>query len=875
MWASSLLGFPMILRILLTAAFLLQSFTLHAQTLDWAVALPSATGPLPVEVTATSIVSDGSVVVAGMGETLYGTSSSRRKRIVAKVSAEGELMWRTELPETPESGVSRAATDMLETTAGDLLLVASSSLLRISLADGSVVWVRNLPGSSTRLQRASSEHVFALGSVQIPDFPFPLTAAQVLKVSAVDGSIDWEYRHDASSTVTGVVGASTFANGDLVVALANRELLRIDAISGLLDWRLAPVSMPAPAFRKLLVDADDRIVDFHGGQNGGLALRSGSDGALIWQASSAAGLESSLPAALFLTEARVLAVSQPTEGYAQGEAATRVPALQLEDGASEWQTTPFAASSGARYVRGVALTDAPDQLAVLLSPSAQRASLTTPVAPGRRVLLVSAIDGSLSANVEIPGGSDLIYADDLRGSSSGQLKLMGARTIATGLPSMVIGSVDIVTALPAGSADIGTSFLYSELADQAVGLTDGSTVLLSERGGVRTSVLAISRVSADGVQLWRQEIANDSSTRFEWVAIQSRGASEVVVVARPVGQPLNSRFFAFDVENGLMTGGASVSPPGCNQFNASGLRVEPGSQAVYIIGSGPGGCAGGVLVRLANMDGAVQWIAPFPAPDFSATGFHVRSFDFEAGGDPVLLVRALAWTSQAADTLVRFNQSTGAPVWQRVFPMGSTWLDWMSLDSSAGELRVAGTNFAAMPRPLREDRISLSTGQEIASEPYQCDPNRSVVGYSGERHFGQTLAGALSCSGAGLDEPLLRTRDGWLSPASARPMLGLDGYSVFQLEPASATHAALLLSSNNPEVPYRLAQLDVAAAEVERMAPLLFGASNPIYAEGLLTHPGRISVVGEVLDEGRVRAVVASSAGESVFRDGFESGNAR
>ena len=196
----------------------------------------------------------------------------------------------------------------------------------------------------------------------------------------------------------------------------------------------------------------------------------------------------------------------------------------------------------------------------------------------------------------------------------------------------------------------------------------------------------------------------------------------------------------------------------------------------------------------------------------------------------------------------------------------------MSIDSSVGELRVAGINFAGVPRPLREDRISLSSGQEISSELSLCGAERSALSYSGDRRYGQGLAGLLRCSTLGSEETLLRTRASWLSPASALPVLGLDAYSVFQLEPATATQAALLLSSGDPEVPYRLGRLDVANAQVEPMAPLLYGASDPIYAERLLTHTGRLTVVGEILDDGRVRAVVASSTGQGVFSDGFELG---
>jgi hypothetical protein len=863
----------MSLRMLFAALLLLPVSTLRAQSLDWTAELPPVTGPIPVEVTASASLSDGSTAVAALGDTLYGASSSVRVALISKVSAAGQLLWQTELPRWP--GATPAPTDILELASGDLLLLASSRLIRMRREHGSVLWVSSLPGSFTRLQPAADGLVFALGSTDSAGGSSPGAVAQVLKLSPEDGSTLWTYQHPSGSSADSAIGASSFADGDLVVALASRELVRIDSVTGGMLWRLPPVTMPAAELRRVLVDAEDRVIDFHGGSNGGLALRTGSNGDLIWQAAPAAGLEDSRPVELLSSAAgRVLVISQPLEGYSQGQAATRVHAVRLSDGGVEWQRTAFSASSGARYVRSVARTQGSEQIGLLLSPSAQRARLSTLVAPGRRILLVSALDGALTANAEMPANSDLLFADDLRAGPSGLFTLVGARAPATGSPGMFIGSIDATSALPASSTDASAALRYSERAGEALALADGSTVVLSERGGARGSVLAITRISASGQGLWRQELVQSSTAPLSWVGVRLRGPGEVVAIARSRVGATGSRILSLDLASGVVASDASLSAPACDGFSPYAFWIEPNSQAIYIAGTARFGCPPSMLIRMADPAAAASWSAAPPQTDFGANGFLIHGLEFGAGAAPLVLLTAANALGPAMDMVLRLDPSTAAPVWTRPLGLGNTF-NSMSLDANAGELRVAGLPFDLSPRAFRQIRISLSAGDEIAIETLGCAQGQSAFDYTPDRRYGQRLAGLLSCSSGAGQQALLRMRESWLSSATLSTIMVPDGFDATRMEPASPTHAALVLRALEAEVPSRLARLDVRTGEIEASVELVSARSTPIDVKQLLTGSDRMTVVGEVVDEGRIRTIVASRAGTALFEDGFEGGGSR
>jgi outer membrane protein assembly factor BamB len=846
-----------------------------AQVLDWSSALQPPAGPLQVEVTSLRALSDGSTLVGGISG---GSSStvSPRVSVLMRVGPTGEHLWQLDLGETLGT-TSSFPVDALQTSGGELLVAADSSVARIDPGTGALIWLRQLPGWESRLAEGPAGSVYVLGSAgENTGGIFSSTVMQVQQIAVADGDVAWRSTYPAPPPTPfdeRVSAFEVFADGDLLVASTGRRLLRLDAPTGAVEWSVVR-AVGANSPPKLRVDAEGQILEFHGGADGGLVRRSGSSGSVLWQLPAQGGLANQIPFGLFVTaDGRVLSVSHPTTTSISGPVEVTLRSSSLVDGSLNWQFNLATGSDGPRFLREVVQAAPKNRLALLLSPSTQTSTLASPSPPGRRLLLIDSSTGQALLDRDLSAATPPGHSDRLVSSGSGDLRAAGFAGAPLTPPALYVNAIDGLSGLPGTSTSANDFDSYAELARVALSVDDGSSVVLSKRSGVEDDVLALTRLDPSGAPLWRRDLSDAEYRGLDWVALSQRASNELVALARPTQGSNPPQLLAFRLDTGQTLWQSPLVSEFCSVFVPQALEVHADSSAIFVAGNQLAPCADALVIKLSGSLGDEVWQAPLTWID----SFRQMAVDGE--GNPILLGTGAGEGGSRREALVSLGSASGFARWVRTFNPGSVTWNALLIDNAEAELRVAGAGSLSGPTLLWEERFALDSGQTLESDSHACASGGVNPASVQLFRAGAKVVTLAQCD-AGLQR-FLRVRPSWSAAASTALLQGeATSAPLAAVAPISADALAMLLfdgsvsSSGLDFQPSRIARLDLRTGTLSWRTPLVLPGGEPIDASRLLSANGELTAIGRYDYQGRPRAAVARVVDVGLFADGFESATA-
>ena len=842
----------------LTLLFLLVITCLPAgaRALDWSTSLVPPQGPLPVLLGQAQELSDGSVLLAGEGETGFLTSESARVRIISRVAADGSVLWTTNLgPAT--SGESTVATAVVELSGGKLVVAFTRRVYAVDGSTGLVLWQHQLSASVQSLQAAPGGNVYAVGEVLV--FPFSQTPYAAL-LSGSDGLTLWTLPASSPSPVLTYFKAAQFSNGDLLAVGSRGVLVRVSSADGSLIWQTAgATNTPIPSAARVAIDEQDRIALFHGGSGGGLELRAGSDGSLIWSLSEGQSLQSHTPLAVWIAQGNAFTVSFIPGATAQ----VYLRSFRVVDGSENWRLFASEAITGPRFPRSARLSPDTQRIAVLLANSQFR-DTQFGANPGRRLLLVNAGTGNLVSSTGLPAGSEAQFADELTWTAAQGLALAGVRDAASGQPALLLTRFD-TTAATVGASTVVQASGYAEFTSGGLTLSDGSSVVLSRRGGLGQQVLALIRLDAEGEQLWRTEHLPQTGSDWSWVdAKQVDESSLVGVLSRSSAQ--EGEMLRVDLETGEVTYVRPVLSGGFGTFRPAVLEVDPGRSRVLIGGSRSGG---GVLAWYDLATGKPLWSGFISSPEFGTTSATIRQAQRLADGGALVLSRVFASENLFTDILHRFNDD-GSIRWIRSFGATSGDLDRMLVDESAQEARIWGRS-GPPPFFVRELTVSLTDGATLATQSLECSGS-GTTSSGWVFRLGAQLVHLLECPATGTPGYRLWTRTSWSAAPSAAQVAGLPAATTIrQAAAGSEGRLNVTLGTSVAGASPSVARLSIAGARVLAITPLQTSDGQPFSNPSLIGSGSTAIVAGGHQAFERPRIVVGASRDVALFGDGFEN----
>lgn len=839
--------------------FLLLVFTFlpsGARALDWSTSLVPPQGPLPVLLGQAQELPDGSVLLAGEGEAGFLTSESARVRIISRVAADGSVLWTTNLgPAT--SGESTVATAVVELSGGKLVVAFTRRVYAVDGSTGLVLWQQQLSASVQSLEAAPGGNVYAVGEVLV--FPFSQTPYAAL-LSGSDGLTLWTLPASSPSPVLTYFKAAKFSNGDLLAVGSRGVLVRVSSADGSLIWQTAgATNTPISSAARVAIDQLDRIALFHGGSGGGLELRAGSNGSLIWSLGEAQSLQSHTPVAVWIAQGNTYTVSQIPGASVQ----VYLRSFRMDNGSENWRTIASDASAGPRFLRSARLSPDTQRIALLLA-SSQFRDLQFGGTAGRRLLLINAGAGNLLSSTELSVGSEAQFADDLTWTSAQGLSLAGVREAASGNPALLLTRFD-TTAGTVGASTAVQASGYAEFTSGGLTLSDGSSVVLSRRGALAQQVFALTRLDAEGEQLWRTE--HLPQTGADWYVVdakQADGTSLVMVLAR--SQTQAGQIVRVDIETGEILYIRPVTSEISGSFRPAVLEVDVPRSRLLIGGTIPGGA---VVSWHRTNTGERLWYGAIASNEFGTSWATIKRMQVMSDGGVLVLARVFQSEAQFADMLHSL-ESVGLHRWMQSLGTGMAELDLLQVDESAMEARVWGRS-GPPPFFVRELTVSLTDGATLATQSLECSGS-GTTSSGWVFRLGAQLVHLLECPATGTPGYRLWTRTSWNAAPSAAEVSGLPAATTIrQAAAGSEGRLNVTLGTSVAGASPSVARLSIAGARVLGITPLQTSDGQPFSNPSLIGSGSTAIVAGGHQAFERPRIVVGASRDVALFGDGFEN----
>lgn len=825
---------------------------LGAQALDWSTSLVPPQGPLPIRLAQAQELSDGSVLLTGEGDAAFLTTERLRVRVVSRIGADSNVLWTTDLGALPFAATGMASA-VAELEGGALIVAFGRSLVAIERDTGTVLWETELQAYIRSFAVAPNGNFYAVGQTsEFPGFPYASL------VSGSDGRTLWTRAISSQFPLITYSKAMKFSNGDLLAVVNKGGLVRLSSVDGTLIWQSEePRNSHAP---RVEIDELDRVVLFHGGSDGGLELRAGNDGTLIWQLSEAQTLQGHSTSALLLgARGDVFTVS-----YIEGESIqTYVRSFRLDNGNELWRIFASEAAEGPRFPRRVRLSPDGQRIAVLLSHS----MFTIPEQDGpagRRIQLFNSNTGTFTSGTDLPSGSAAQFADELTWTDPLGLSLAGIRPAASGQPALLLTRFDHVAATLGASAVVEVASGYAEFPAGGFALPDGGSVVLSRRGGT-AQVFALTRLDAQGEQLWRTEHLPQTGTDWYWVgAKQADETSLVAVFARSQAQA--GQILRVDIQTGQILYVRPVDSTLAGPFRPSLFEVDTSRSMILIGGTTP---RGAVVSWHHTATGQWDWSGGIASNDFNTSWATIKRIQLLNDGGVLVLSRVFASESTFADMLHRF-ESNGLRRWMRSVGTSMAVLDTVLVDESAGEARVYGRS-GPTPFFVRESTVSLTDGATLSTQSLECT-GHGATSSGWVSRLGQQVVHLMHCPDQNGDAYRMLTRATWSAAPSPAAVLGLPAATqISHIAAGSEGRWNLSLGSAAAGAIPSVARLDLATARISGITPLRTSTGQPFFASHLIGSGGTSIVVGRHQEFDRPRVVVGMSRDTALFADGFEN----
>jgi outer membrane protein assembly factor BamB len=801
-------------------------------------------------------VSDGSVLLAGEGEAGFQSVQSARVRLISRVGVDGNVLWTSSLGLASATESSRA-TAVAELAGGKLIVAFTRRVFAMEGSTGAILWERLLPADIQSLEGAPNGNLYAVGDiVDVPFVQLPYAAL----LSGTDGVPLWTRHASSPSPVITYFKAAKFSNGDLLAVGSRGVLVRLSSADGSLIWQTTGANnTPVPSAPRVAIDEQDRIVLFHGGSGGGLEVRAGSDGSLIWSLSAMQSLQSHTPFALWIAQGNAFTVSFIPGASVQ----VHLRSFRMDNGSENWRTFASDVATGPRFPRSARLSPDTQRIAVLLA-SSQFRDFQFGGTGGRRVLLFNAGTGNLVSSTDLPAGSEAQFADVISWTAEQGLSLAGVRDVASGQPALLLTPFDTAATTVGASAAVQVSG-YAEYPSGGLTLTDGSSVVLTRRGGLAQQVFGLIRLDAEGEQLWRTEHLPQTGTDWSWVDAKQVDESSLVAVLRGSTAP-EGHILRIDLETGAILYSRPVIYAGGAVFAPLMLEVDP-SRTRFVLG---GNVSGGALVVSYELaTGNPLWSGFIGSNEFGTSSGAIRQVRVLSDGGVVALSRVFASPAQFADMFHRFRSdgSLGA-----IRSLGATAeeLDRMLVDESAQEARIWGRS-GPPPFFVRELTVSLSDGATLATSALECSGSGSTSSGWVFR-LGAQLINLVPCPEQTAPAYRLWTRASWSAAPISAAVSGLPAFtSIGQAAVGAEGRLNVTLGTTVAGASPSIARLSIAGARVLGITPLQTGAGQPFANPNLIGTGSTAIVVGGHLAFERPRVVVGASRDVALFGDGFEN----
>lgn len=829
-----------------------------AQALDWSASLFPPEGPIPLLLGQSQELSDGSVLLAGEGEAGFLSGKSARVRLIARVGVDGSVLWTRQLG-LAAFAESAEATAVVELQGGKLIVAFNRRVFAIDNSTGIVLWERQLEARVHSLEAAPSGNFYAVGDVV--DFPF-FQASYAALLSGNDGLALWTQPPASSSPVLTYVKAAKFSDGDLLAIGSRGILVRLSSVDGSVIWQTSgPSNAPVQSGPAVAIDELDRIALFHGGSGGGLELRAGSDGTLIWSLSEAQSLQSHTPFAVWVAQGNAFTVS-----YIPGASVhVHLRSFRMDNGSEIWRTFASDMATGPRFPRSARLSPDTQRFAVLLA-SSQFRDLQFGGTAGRRLLLFNAGTGNLVSSTELPAGSETQFADDLTWTAAQGLALAGVRAAASGQPALLLTRFDTAAATVGASTVVQASG-YAEFASGGLTLTDGTSIVLSRRGGLAQQVFALTRLDTEGNQLWRTEHLPQTGTDWSWVDAKQVDESSLIGLLSRSLTP-EGHMFRVDLTTGEVIYVRPVLSAGGGTFLPVALEVDA-SRSRFLIGGPGGGSEGAVVASYDVATGNPLWSTTIASNEFGTVSGAIKQVQVLSDGGVLVLSRVFASESQFADMLHRFR-TDGSPGMIRSLGATSGELDRMLVDENAQEARVWGRS-GPPPFFVRELTVSLTDGATLATRSLECSGSGSTSSGWVFR-LGAQLVHLLECPAAGTPGYRLWTRAAWSATPTSAEVSGLPAATTIrQAATGSEGRLNVTLGTTVAGASASIARLSISGARMLGIMPLQTSDGQPFSNPNLIGTGSTAIVAGGHQAFERPRIVVGASRDVALFGDGFEN----
>jgi outer membrane protein assembly factor BamB len=866
----------MFTRILLFFAISLCAHAATAQALGWATQLQTPPGPLPAGVADSLVLEDGSSLVA-LNLEVFGSPAltgqpSRRLPMVVRVSVEGQLIWSADLGEQFGIGGS-AVVQIVRLPDGDVVVLATGAIARLSGDTGAVQWHRPLAGSFSRMRIAGNDAAYVVGALVelVPPFADQWGVAE--RISLASGATQWRYVHRGPSSGFGSFWQfsepQVLLNGDLLVASAQARLFRLSAESGEVVWVNAD---PAPSDRKLLITPDGNSIVDLGGSAGGLALRSTQNGEVVWELPAMGGLASQAPQSLHVVGDDVVTVSQPNSTGTLDPVDTVVRSTRLADGSMRWQINAMSAIEGPRYVRSVVQAANLGRLYLLFSPSNFAASPMNAAPQGRKILVLDQSTGAVLAGRDLSPETPLGLAEVLIHSVSGGVRAVAAGTGMDTLPGLHIGQLQPDTAATLALASVTAFEGAQEVARDVIHFSNGEMVVATEQGGASSIRPSLVRLSSDGSLLWRSDLSDPHFEGRQWVAVVRRTDDQILGVVRGRVPQDVSYAVGLNAHTGELLWTQALAPSTCALplYTPTHATVHPSTSDILIAGSHPVECGRGVgVIALEGTEPLVKW-------ESSIEGFNVTAqLSVVSSGAVVLLGNSGGGGNGRFDALVRLDSANGTFDWSHYYPAGNRRMTSFLIDDVAGQVRLVGGAMGSSYN-IVEDQFSLATGELQTTRCVFC----GLIGTSSEWQdlrsywLGSRPVTVLTRPVSG--SVLVHSRTNW---AAEPTMLESDPipfpYQFRDVVALSSGNIILLLndlrSGAVQPLPSRIARIDLATGGFGSTTDLFLPNGAALHAERLVSLGANVGVAGSVPFRGRRRAAAATVADTMIFRSGFEA----
>jgi cysteine-rich repeat protein len=316
---------------------------------EWSVEIQKSATANRESAKMVALLPDGNVVVAG------DLVEATQLVSVAKISAaDGSVMWRRDV-------VGAITTDMAVDSAGDVVVTyVESSDLHVAKYDGdngTPLWSFNpavsTSGFAQQVLVDSAGDVFAAGSITSPSSPNTGSAGVLIKIDGANGSEMWRQEVIAETgNSAGFLDAAWTSGGDIVLAggayfagsmAFEAFVLRLDAADASEIWGVhsAPIDF-ANGMAIALNSSDDVYVT---GYSYCLTRLDGSDGSTVW--SETYGTQCVPGDVTVLADGSPVITGYLYDGVSYGFGALRAAAA---DGAESWHAILSSSQQGNKII---------------------------------------------------------------------------------------------------------------------------------------------------------------------------------------------------------------------------------------------------------------------------------------------------------------------------------------------------------------------------------------------------------------------------------------------------------------------------------------------------------------------------------------------